>query len=359
MAAAYSTGVSTSPTNLLQTLVTWLTGQGWTLDSSVADGLGWRAHLHKGTDYLNFRAAELEQIYPESGVGPAYHDSGNQDDPDSDQLAKGYGIGFYMGDGYSGAAAWDAQSGKPERITEGSAIGVGMNLPAGSVAAYHFFDDGNDNVTVVVERSAGVVTHLGFGPALAETGQPENFAYAFAGTDSYQNTNPGPYGSNRAGINVNAWCPMTHGDKGGGSLQVFGLGNHVHTNALVRVDAATFAGRWITNGNKDHLEWGYSGRFMRAAVNQNPASEGELNEDEYPGYQYLQGRIHQAAFAGALLLPIYCYSETSAGRWAPIGYPPTVFYAEAVGHGYALGDIYQVGGLDYMIFPNFAVRKAA
>jgi hypothetical protein len=30
-----------------------------------------------------------------------------------------------------------------------------------------------------------------------------------------------------------------------------------------------------------------------------------------------------------------------------------------VGHGYSAGDVYQLGGQDYMLFPLFAVRKAA
>jgi hypothetical protein len=356
MAAAYSTGVSTSPTNLLQTLVTWLVVQGWTLDLSAADGLGWRAHLHKGGLYVNFRAAELEQIYP-NGAGK-FHDSGNYQYPSGNPLAKGYGLGFYLGDGYNGVNPWHQQPGKPIRITDSTGIGVGMNLPSGSVAAYHFFDDGSDDITVVVERTAGVVTHLGFGPAMAPSGQPEDFPYMFGGTDSNQNTNPGPYSANWAGINITARAPMSHGDNGGPSLQG-AIATYVHTNALVRVDAASWSGRWISNGERANYEWGYSGRFMRCCLNQNPATQGELDEDEFPGFQYLQGRLYQSAFAGALLLPIYCYMENAAGRWVPIGYPPSVFYSEAVGHGYRLGDVYQVGGLDYMVFPNFAVRKAA
>ena len=47
------------------------------------------------------------------------------------------------------------------------------------------------------------------------------------------------------------------------------------------------------------------------------------------------------------------------GRWAPMGYPPNVFWCEGVGAGYAAREILQVGGLDYMLFPGFAVRKAA
>ena len=358
MAAAYSTGVSTSPTNLLQTLVTWLVVQGWSLDLSTADGLGWRAHLHKGGLYVHFRSAELEQIYP-NGAGK-FHDSGNKSDPGNNPLAKGYGIGFYLGDGFSGASPWHQQPGRPIRITDSTMIGVGMNLPSGSVAAFHFFDDGNDNITVVVERTAGLITHLGFGPAMAPCGQPENFPYMFGATGSYDNTNPGPYSRNLAGINITAWAPMSHGDNGGPSLQgPYPPPSYVHTNALVRVDAASYPARWISNGERADYEWGYSGKFMRCALNQNPETQGELNEDEYPGFQYLQGRLYQSAFAGALLLPIYCYMETAAGRWAPIGYPPSVFHSEAVGHGYHLGDVYQVGGLDYMVFPNFAVRKAA
>jgi hypothetical protein len=62
MAASYQTGISSSPTNLLQTLVTWLTNQGWTMDMSQADGSGWRAHLHKSGVYVNLRSAMNEDL---------------------------------------------------------------------------------------------------------------------------------------------------------------------------------------------------------------------------------------------------------------------------------------------------------
>lgn len=358
MAAAYSTGVSTSPTNLLQTFVTWLVAQGWTLDSSVLDGAGWRAHLHKGSIYVNLRAAETEQIYPDGGG--KFHDSGNKSDLGGSALAKGWGIGGYLGTGYSGASAWDAQAGGPVRPVDGTTIGVGMNLPSGAVAAYHFFDDGADNVTLVVERSAGVVTHLGFGPALAASGQPEDFWYFFGASSSYQNTNPGPYSANRPGINVTGYAPFSPGDDDEDSLQLhFPAYARVHTNGLVRVDAASYAPRWIGNGEEPEYAWGYTGKFLRCCLNQCPTAQGELDEDKFPGYQYLQGRTYQTSFAGALLLPLYLYMNNAAGRWTPIGYPPTVFWSEAVGNGYSVGDVYQVGGDDYMVFPNFAVRKAA
>ncbi len=121
MPAAYSTGVSTSPTNLLQSFVTWLVAGGWTLDSSAAEGTGWRAHLHKGGVYVHFRAAGLEQVW--AAAGGKFHDSGHYNDGGSGAaLAKGYGIGFYLGTGYSGAAAWNEQVGGPLR-SDGSERG--------------------------------------------------------------------------------------------------------------------------------------------------------------------------------------------------------------------------------------------
>jgi len=344
MAASYQTGSASSPTNLLQTLVTWLSGQGWTIDDSSADGAGWRAHLHKGTIYVNLRAAMDENIWPRDAT--YYHDYGTG----------GYGIGLYLGDGYSGVLGWHEQPGAPVRLGDGTTIGCGMNLPA-SAGDYHFFDDGNDHIVVVVERSPGIFTHMGWGPAMADAGQPENFPYFFASSSAYMNSVP-TYPVDRYGLNLSALPPMSHADKdypsyGGGT-------RYVHTNALVRVDAATFSSRWVGNGARNEDGYGYTGRFMRCALNLHPDTQGECDEDEYPGFQYVRDRIYQAAFAGALLLPLHCYVLTDPdARWAPIGYIPTVFWCEAVGNGYAQNQVYQVGGLDYILFPHFAVRKGA
>lgn len=344
MAAAYQTGTASSPSALLQALVTWLSSQGWTVDLSAASGSGWRAHLHKNGLYANLRAAMNERIWPR---GADWHDYGTG----------GYGIGLYLGDGYSGAAGWAAQSGAPVR-DDGTTIGAGVNLPSGAVTAYHFFDDGSDHITVVVERTAGVFCHLGWGPRMAAAGQPADFPYFFGSSSAYLTTPATPPAGDRTGINVTALPPMSHGDRDystyGGGLQM------VHTTAMVRVDAATFSGRWVGNGNWPDHGYGYSGRYLRCALNAHPDTQGTCNEGELPGYRFLAGRVHQAAYAGALLLPLHCFVLTDPGaRWAPAGYPPTVFWCDAVGHGYAAGAIYQVGGLDYMIFPGFAVRKAA
>lgn len=342
MAADYDTGISSSPTNLLQTLVSFLSAQGWTTDSSASEGAGWRAHLHKSGLYVNLRAAMNERLWPYNGD---YHDKGSG----------GYGIGLYLGDDYDGGESWDEQGGRPVRLGDGSTVGAGANLPSGSVAAYHIFDDGADHIIVVVERSPGIFCFLGWGPALEAAGQPEAFPYFYGSSAAVLNTIVDP-GTSRSGINVSALPPMSHADKEDESYG--STTERVHTTALVRVDAATYSERWISNGAHAGAGYGYTGRFLRCALN--IGDDSGIDAGSFPNYSGFADRVHQAAFAGALLLPLHNFALTDPGaRFAPIGWPPSVFWCDAVGHGYTAGEVYQVGGLDYMLFPHFAVRKGA
>lgn len=348
MAAAYQTGISSSPTNLLQTFVTFLSGQGWSTDSSASEGSGWRVHMHKGSLYLNMRAAMDEQIWPYNNDPWQYDDYGG-----------GYGIGLYLGDGYASGDPWNEQSGAAARAGDGTTVGCGMNLPSGSVAAFHLFDDGSDNVCVVVERSPGIFCHMGFGAAMAEAGQPEDFPYYFGSSSAYANTNDGDFFDESYGVQLSALPPMSHNNLERTSRG--GTTKFVQTAGLIRVDAATFSGRWVCNAgaNSPYDGAGYTGRYMRCACNANPVVSS-VNADEYPGFQLMVDRAHQTAYAGALLLPLHCYVLTDPGaRWAPIGYVPSIYYCEAVGHGYAPGTVYEVGGIDYLLFPGFAVLKGA
>jgi len=337
MAASYSTGVASSPVNLLQSLVAWLAAQGWTTDLSAADGPGWRAHLHRGTQWVNLRAAMNEKIFP----GP----SGQID------WTTGYGLGLYLGTGFSGATAWNAQAGAPV-TNNGHVTGAGMSLPSGSVSAYHFFDDGADHVTVVVEKSPGLFVHCGWGPKLVRTGTAEDVWYFFG-------SSPAAYvtaGASVAGpgLNSTAHAPMSHS---------FTHSLYVDGTAFVRLDAATWPARWVSNSGTPTTptpgsEYGWTGLYGRCALNQS-TDAFNVQEGQYPSYRFLEGRSHQVAYPGAMLLPLHFFAESAAARWAPVGYPPTVFFAEAVGHGFGASEVWPVGGLNYMVFPNFAVRKAA
>jgi hypothetical protein len=102
----------------------------------------------------------------------------------------------------------------------------------------------------------------------------------------------------------------------------------------------------------------YTGRPMRCALDLTAGST--FSGGLHPNYSLIEALVHQTAFSGALLLPLHCFVLTDPGaRYAPLGYPASMFYCTAVGHGFSGGDVYQVGGLDYMLFPYFAVRKAA
>jgi hypothetical protein len=345
MAASYQTGSATSPWDLIDKLKVWLLVQGWTQDQHGSP----RSHLHKGSIYMHFCAASDSQIWPREALPTTYY---------HDYLG-GYGVGCYMSTGYSAAIDWDVMPGRPIRFgddTEERGLGCGMNLPA-SGGDYHFFDDGNDNITVVVERSPGIFCHMGWGPALYEAGQPESFPYFFASSSAYMNTAE-TYPADRYGLNLSALTPFSHPDE---DYSSYGGGQrYIHSNAFARVDAATFSDRWVGNGCRNEGGYGYTGRFMRNNLNLHPNTQGDANEGEYPGHEYIHDRIYQSAFAGGLLLPLHSFVLTDPGaRWAPIGYPPTVFWCEAVGNGFSQNDIYAVGGLNYMLFPHFAVLKAA
>jgi len=349
MAAAYSTGVTSSPTNFLQTLVTWLNTQGWVTDLSASDGDGWRAHLHKGGLYLNFRAANNEKIWPKYEPNTSQWDHG-----------AGYGVGFYLGNGYDGGEGWYYQPGRPKRVQEDpyvmdTALGAGINLPSGPIAAYHFFDDGADNVTVVVERNPGIFGHLGWGPSMVKTGYAANYPYFFGAVSFYDNTYQG--GATTQGVGTTASAPMAQSN-----AHSMGVGTYCLGQAFVKVDAAVFSDQWVSNACHNDWRYGYTGRWFRCAISDHGSNPGGILDEHYPDYRLLfdNDLAHQTAFLGALLLPLHCfvYIET-VGRWAPLGYPPTIFSCSAVGNGYAQGEIYAVGGQNYMVFPNFAVLQGA
>ena len=341
MAAAYQTGVSSSPINLLQTLVTWLVAQGWTSEASASEGAGWRSHLSKGGLFVNLRAAANEKIWPAV--------AGNWD------FEQGYGIGLNLATAYSGASGWAQQANAPVR-TDGSSNGCGMNLPSGAVSAYHFFDDGNDNVAVVVERAPGIFTHMGWGPDLAPLGQAAAYPYFFAATGARRNVDVTTQYSDKHGINVTALPPFSHADKEPSTS------DFVDATVFVRVDAALWSGRWLSDsqapGSLD-ANYGFTGRVLRCAANLNPLSQGQLEQGEYPNYRFLDDRLLQSQVAGAVLLPLHLFGNTASDRWSPLGAHPSIFLCEGVGSGYAAGELYSVGGVDYLLFPHFVVRKDA
>lgn len=330
---AYSSGTATSPTDLLQQLVTWLVGRGWTQDMSQADGVGWRAHLHKSSFYINLRA-----VMNDSG-GTTVWGGGVLN-------TGGYGIALYAATGFNSGNAWNAQAGGP--IASGQTYTVGASCPFTSgisITGYYFLDDGNDNITVVIERAPGIFVHFGWGSitkAGAVTGGP--FFYAPApGYYQAQNTNnPGGYGGN-----TSALCPFCDTDS---------IGSNYYSSFL-RADVDSFTGKWIGIANAGAVApaQGYTGKAGASTV---PGGlSGNQVTVNVPHYGSFNARQTSSQNLQANLLPIHVFGARDAGGWSLLGTIPSVFYSSAVGDGYAAKDEIQIGSDTYKLFPNFAVKK--
>lgn len=334
MAANYASGSASSPTDLLNSLVTFLTTQGWTIDANAVDGSGKRVHAHKGSDYINLRSAMNET--PFSGLG------GNA----------GYGIGLYMGTGYSGAAAWNAQAGGPVRQGAADLVGAAMLLPSGAISAYHFFDDGADNITVVVERSGGLFTHMGWGVSLVKsgtwTGGPYFYGAAMGKEFSPLTSHMGDH-SNTAGAPGAIIGPYNTNST---TIQGHAL--------FVRADVDSFTGKWIScSGPVTDSDEGYTGKFGGTGIEYNTSSE--LFPTDIPCYaRLLTGRL-VSAFNGQMpMLPVRIHVQRDAGGYSFIGEIPNVFVCSASPNGaVANGTILTIGSKNFMVFPHFVVRKFA
>lgn len=335
MAAAYLAGNATDPTDLLNQIATFLVAQGWTQDSNVTDGAGKRAHLHKGSDYVNLRSAINEAVWPNlSGT-------------------TGYGVHVYMGTAYSGASGWAAQTGGPKASGTSDTVGACMELGSGAITAFHFFDDGSDNIVVVVERSGGKFTHIGFGRTFTKAGTWTGGAYFFGAKAGKFLSTSGIMGD-----------PNTSAPPPFGMSQPFNVNSSLQNGcaAFVRVDVDSFTSKWVgfscTNSSGTGPQEGYTGKLGHSGIDYNDSQE--MVPTDFGSYARLQTHLVSAFNAQAVLLPIFAYAQRDAGGWSMVGQAPNVFVSHAVDSGqFGAGTIQTVNGKNYMLFPRFAVRKFA
>jgi hypothetical protein len=327
---AYQTGTASNPNNLLQTLVTFLTANGWTQNMSQADGTGWRAHLQKGSVYVNLKSTT-------GAVNPwAFTPSPS---PNASDAA----LHIYLGTGFNGAANWNAQAGGPILNGTSTTTGTSMPLPTGAVSAYHFFSDATaDNIVVVVEKTTGIFTHLGWGTSLNKSGAWTGGQYSFAATNGYNfasdsTTAPG------AQNGPSAFGPFNYKDRVIGSA-----------SGYVRADVDTFTGKWLgCTDNTNQPSGGYTGR--NCATEFSGVSSGPPSD--IPNLEYFLERTVSVITSQAHLVPVRIWAPRDAGGHSLLGTLPIVFWTRAVGMGYAPGTILTLGADSYMLFPNFAVKK--
>ena len=335
MAAAYQSGTATDPTDLLAKLVTFLTGQGWTIDANGADGAGKRVHAHKGSDYVNLRSAINEAVWPSLG-GSA-----------------GYGIALYMGTGYSGASGWAAQAGGPIYSGGSALIGSAMELGSGAITAYHMFDDGSDNIVLVVERSGGIFTHLGFGRSLTKSGTWTGGKYFFAAKAGYNLALSGIMGDS----GTSAGAPFC-------ISQPYNISSFAQQGSagFVQIDVDSFTSKWVgfSSSGVSFPQDGYTGKLGHSGADYNATGTGAIVTTDIPGVTKLVRHLVSAQNAQAVLLPIRLYVQRDAGGWSHIGLVPNLTYCSAVDAGqFAAASLYTVNGKTFMLFPRFAVRKLA
>jgi hypothetical protein len=327
---SYQTGTASSPTNLLQTLVTWLVSIGWTQDMSQADGAGWRAHLHKSGNYVNLRATVNESVWAGGTQGP------------------GYGLHCYVGTGFSGAAAWNAQAGGPLGNAQTYNVGVGGNLPTGAIQNYYFFGDATgDNGVVVIEATSAIYKVIGWGLSLVKAGTWTGGPYFFGSVSGFYVN----YASAGPGTTLSSSCPGSDSDFVGAQ------------NCYIRVDVDTFTGKWIgLSQSNTAAAQGYTGKNGASSVA--PALNYALRQlaprysDNWIQPDTWQLSQTSSVDARANLLPVHLWAvRDTTGALSLIGSIPNVFSSNGVGNGFSPASEYVLGATTYKMFPNFAVTK--
>jgi hypothetical protein len=339
---AFENSSASGPVDLLQKLNTFLVANGWSSDSSVADGVGWRTHVHKGSQYVHMRAQVNEKSQ--------FKDNDN---------ALGYSIVLYLGTAYAGGNAWnDQQTGAPlESATPTTPVGVGMRLQSGAIPNYFFFTDTtNAHVVVVVEHLSGIFSHLGWGSSLAKIGTWTGGDYFFATWDGYHVHNTNGFAGD--GFSHTASCPFVGCDPFG------------NTAAFIRADVDAFTGSWLSLSDNTQDNLGYCGKIASSPILGNSAdgnsaatahthfpTYAQSNNPAPPGsFQYHQTSA-QDGRANLLPVLIYAQRDGSGPGYSPLGTVPTIFCTSAVGQGFSPASDYLIGADTYTMFPNFAVKK--
>ena len=319
---AYQPGTATSPADLLQKLAAFLVSNGWTQDQSAVDGAGWRLHAHKGSVYVNLRAAVNEGTVSQF----------------DDYYGSWSGIALYVGDGYSSGSTWKMQSGGPKNYsTPTRTLGAGMGLPQGAITGYHFFADATgDNIVVVVEKSAGVFTHLGWGTSLQKMGAWTGGPYFFAANNGYNMAYD--LTANFPGKAYSAECPGTYGCP-------YSTDNPA---MFVRADVDAFTGKWVgicttTIGNN-----GYTGKNGSSCV---PVNAMAANS-KAPSYIKFLERLTGVMTGQSLLLPVRLLVARDTGGNSFLGAIPNVFLCNACAKGFTPATLYQWGTDSYRVFPG-------
>jgi len=333
---SYQTGVPTDEIDLLQQLVAFLAGLGWTTDLSAAEGAGWRAHLHKSGLYVNLRAMRGETgitTWP-PGLTSGFYD----------------GLGLSLGTGFNGTNNWYDQAGVPTFLSSSVyyPLGVmGINTKSAGSAPfsmapftrYHFFST-NDSVVVVLERSPLNFGVCGWGPSLTKTGGAWTGGQYFFGS-------VGVFFASSQQVNTGG-CPFS----------CYGWSDQDATG-FVRADVDSYTGAWVANFGTQEANYG---KLCSSGI-----AETVNPPQDLPSVYQLVRRSFSNLNAQANLVPVDIYAHRDGGGYSLLGTVPNVFATNAATYGnFSSGTVYSIGADNYMIFggnisgpetPGFAIKK--
>lgn len=318
----YQTGPSASPVALLDTFMAFCVAAGWTQDAYSVDGTGKRGHLNKGTQFIHLRSFISEDVERLGSIAGVF----------------GSGIAITASGAYANNANWWNQPGAPYFYNGNpntQVVTAIMPLPAGAIQNYWMFADAaGDNVHLIALKSSGIYNHLGFGQIIKP--QAYTGGNLFTATRVYN-------GAFLAGSGIT----LPSGPPGS-------------VAAFLRADVDSLADRWNQITVTAPVNGGLNpGHRMQSSTA--PVAGGPTLAAESIFYGFLRARARSLRTSSLLLLPTLWMMErdfggaVAGGGWSYAGQVPDIFQTTST--GFAPGEQYDISTDEYIIFPEFAVRK--
>lgn len=323
MAAVVSTGTATDNVDLLQKLVAWLVDRGYTSNKSESNNGGWRAHLNKGSVYVNICASVHSTVN-------TWH---SQFSP-----TNAFALNLYIGTGYSSAEGWKDQPGGPTQNGTSYTVGSCAVTGPGNITSYQFIDDGNNNIFVIIERAPGIFRSLYWG-SLVKVG-------LWTGGNYFGGNSPGYFctTSNDTGLTTEE-VPF------GNQAPPIGTGQ----TAFVRADIDAFVSKWLCGCllSATSLESGYTGKRFSSGIE----SGSYVASTDVPCLGvHTAAMLHSTLSGRIFLLPVPIYAARDAGGYSLLGEVPSLRLCRASSQGMTIGTDVPIGDETWRVFNGFAVR---
>ena len=334
----YKTGDALDTNAFLQELVSWLSDLGWTAHMNQADGTGWRAHLSKNGMFVNL-------LIINGNTNPWEHAlSSAMPTP----AANGF-LHFYAGGGYDGGVNWNAQPGGPKGNGQTYTIGYSVPLGATGVESYAFYSDAEDNICVVFKSQpvdAVIYSNFGWG-RIEKSGEYPGGEYFFAPVSgrgmlyAISTTSISSFG---ARLTAHCPCAFDGGAGGNESVQFF-----------LRADVDSFTDKWLSSSRNTNAQ-NYTGKN---AVSSAPGLN--IPPADIASYAGTWRRTVTEATMAVALLPLMLWAPRDAGGYSLMGAVPGIYPTDAASDTRAgavePGTVIQYGEDEYVLYPNFAVKR--